>query len=226
MRKYRVDMALVLALVALFGAMWYFTEPLPPGPTSSPEKAIVVILDPVTMSLGTGVVINSTGLIVTAGHVLDGCDKPIIIFEDGSKCFDIIDTYESPDQDVGLIQIKAEAPLPFLRLGESANLRPGDKLRTVGTPFGQVQWHTYGWLARLTHGGRIDLDVSASPGNSGGPVLNEDNEVVGIITEGIAGYGITRGVSGDMIRAVVEKYKVLKSREYVRTIDIGDFTRP
>ena len=95
-------------------------------PHPSPEIAIVSILNPVAMSQGTGVIIDSTGLILTAGHVLDGCDKPIIIFHDGRKAFDIKSVFVSPDVDVGLIQIKADTPLPFMRFGESANLRPGD----------------------------------------------------------------------------------------------------
>ena len=143
-------------------------------------------------SLGTGFLISPDGFIVTNNHVIEDVDEITVFFRNGDeKEAEIIG--RDPDTDVALIRVQNEDDLPFLPLGDSDAIRPGDWVVAVGNPFGLEHTVTAGIVSAKHRrinpepGARrfddfIQTDAAINPGNSGGPLLNLAGEVVGINT--------------------------------------------
>ena len=148
---------------------------------------------------GSGVIICPDGLILTAGHVVDGAEAFKVILSDGQE-FWSNESYLSDVTDVGLIQIDAEK-LPFSYLGNSDNLRKGEEVFIVGCPFGIELRNTLtagiisGLKRDINYFGKklmIQSDSQSWSGNSGGAMFNMRGKVVGIL---IGGYWGTDGIS-------------------------------
>ena len=168
---------------------------------------------------GSGVIISPDGLILTAGHVVDGAAAFRIVLLDGQE-FWTNKSYFSDIVDTGLIQIDAEN-LPFSYLGNSDNLCKGDKVFIIGCPFGFELRNTatYGIISGLERdcagffGEKLILqsDAQSWPGNSGGPVYNMQGEIIGILVGGYWGAdGISLIVPSDICRLVIDVYKTEK----------------
>ena len=209
MRKI-IPVDIVITAIAMLIIFFIFIGVVTSPPSPTIEDSVVVIVDSFTGRLGSGVIIDSDGLVLTARHVMYGMVSPTIIFSDGAMCSVVEDIYLSPDQDVALLRIKSDHTLPPLKFGDSRKLRPGDPLYIIGAPLGKKQWHAYGFVARPIHGGIIDIDIHGGPGCSGCPLLDDSNRIVGIVTGGYIGMGVTRGVSGDLIQAIIKKYEALR----------------
>ncbi len=144
-------------------------------------------------SVGTGVVIVDTGVILTNLHVVSGAKRLTITFHDGSESEATV-IGAQPENDLAVLQAKRlPDDLPAATLGSTANLRPGDEVVAVGFPFGIGPSVSAGVVSGLNRefrsadGGRklsrlIQFDAAANPGNSGGPLVNMSGEVVGIVT--------------------------------------------
>ena len=142
-------------------------------------------------SVGTGVVINSDGSIMTAAHVVHTADQIGVKFKDGTLLpAKVISSVSGAD--VALIKIdKLPSSATVARLGDSENTEPGEPAFVIGTPFGIEHalsiGHISGTQVRpVLAGGTalkvIQTDASVNPGNSGGPLFNENGEVVGIVS--------------------------------------------
>ena len=141
-------------------------------------------------SLGSGFVISADGYIVTNNHVIEDVDEIEVAFEDGTELeAEVIG--RDPATDIALIQVRSDQKLPFLPLGDSAAIRPGEWVIAIGNPFGLEHTVTAGIVSALHRrnlptGGRYDdfiqTDAAINPGNSGGPLINASGEVVGINT--------------------------------------------
>ena len=144
-------------------------------------------------SLGTGVVIVDDGTILTCLHVVGGADAVRVIFADGSESeAEVI--VRQPENDLAVLRaLIIPDDLAPATLAASAMLRVGDEVAAVGHPFGISGSLSAGVVSGLGRNylwpdtGRtltnlIQFDAAVNPGNSGGPLVNRDGEVVGIVT--------------------------------------------
>ncbi len=168
-----------------------------------------------TRSLGSGFIIEPSGVILTNNHVVEGADK-ITIKLFGGKEFKASIKGRDSKTDLALLQIIDPPPdLPFLKLGDSDAVRVGDWVMAVGNPFGLSNTFTQGIISakgRVIGAGPYDnflqTDASINPGNSGGPLLNLQGEVVGINTAILAsGQGIGFATPSSMATWVIPQLK-------------------
>ncbi|WP_332687957.1 S1C family serine protease [Devosia sp.] len=143
-------------------------------------------------AVGTGVVIDDSGTILTNLHVVRAAQKLRVQFFDGTEA-DAMIVGARPDLDLAVIRpsILPDNLIPAT-LGASGSLRPGDEVVAIGFPFGIGPSASAGVVSGLlrvlqregevTMRNLIQFDAAANPGNSGGPLVNADGEVVGIVT--------------------------------------------
>ena len=145
---------------------------------------------------GTGVVIDAKGDILTNLHVIHSTDRWVVTFWDGSKSEASVVNVQ-PENDLAVIRAKTSPDdLKPATLATTGGLNPGDTVVAVGFPFGNGPSVSAGVVAglkrefvdpeRKDQGGHltnlIQFDAAVNPGNSGGPLVNRDGEVVGIVT--------------------------------------------
>lgn len=147
----------------------------------------------VERGIGTGVVIVDTGIILTNLHVVAGSDRITVTFHDGTETTARI-TGVQAENDLAVLQAhKVPDDLEAAPLRSTQDLRPGDQVAAVGFPFGIGPSASAGVVSGLERefmspeGKRqlsnlIQFDAAANPGNSGGPLITMDGEVVGIVT--------------------------------------------
>jgi S1-C subfamily serine protease len=147
----------------------------------------------VDRGLGSGVIVNDNGEILTSLHVVDGAQKINLTFADGTQAEATI-LNAQPEIDIALL---GASKLPELyvpaTLGNPGGLRVGDDAYVVGNPFGLYSSMSAGVVSgfdrvfqppntsQAIHG-LIQVDAAINPGNSGGPLLNRSGHVVGIVT--------------------------------------------
>lgn len=149
--------------------------------------------DDPSMGVGTGVVIVDKGVILTNLHVIQGAHTIKVVFADGlESTASVIST--QPENDLAVLQAhKIPDDLAAATLRSTADLLPGDQVLAVGFPFGIGPSASAGVVSgikrtfRSPEGGQdmgnlIQFDAAANPGNSGGPLVTMDGEVVGIVT--------------------------------------------
>ena len=144
-------------------------------------------------SVGTGVVIVDKGIILTNLHVVRGAETIRITFADGLETTATI-TGVQPENDLAVLQAqKIPDDMIAATMRSTADLRPGDQVMAVGFPFGIGPSASSGIVSGLKRSFRspegqqemtnlIQFDAAANPGNSGGPLVTMDGEVVGIVT--------------------------------------------
>lgn len=178
------------------------------GGKSAPERKI--------SSLGSGFVIDPSGLIATNNHVVEGADEIVINFHDGSKLK--VDKVIGRDTktDIALLKVSPKKPLKAVPFGSSAKMQVGDWVMAIGNPFGLGGSVTLGIISakqRDINSGPYDdylqTDAAINKGNSGGPLFNMDGEVIGINTAIISptggSIGIGFAVPSDTVAAVVDQ---------------------
>lgn len=142
--------------------------------------------------LGSGFIIDKSGLILTNAHVVDKADKVTVRLKDG-RSFE--GKVQGADEvtDLAVVKINAGSDLPVAPLGSSSNLQVGDWAIAVGNPLGLDNTVTLGIVSTLRRSSAevripdkrlefIQTDAAINPGNSGGPLLNGQGEVIGINT--------------------------------------------
>jgi S1-C subfamily serine protease len=142
--------------------------------------------------LGTGVIVSAFGDILTSLHVVKGAEKILLTFADGTQAVGII-ALEQPENDIAVLQASA-LPQLFIpaTLGNPGAMDVGDEVYVVGNPYGLYSSMSAGVASgfdrifqapgsdqRIT--GVIQFDAAANPGNSGGPLLNRNGHVIGIV---------------------------------------------
>lgn len=137
---------------------------------------------------GSGFVIDPAGFILTNHHVIDGADRVTVTLFDGRKLHATV-VGADPAIDVALLKIDPGAPLEAARMGRSRALRAGEWVCAIGNPLGYVHSVTVGvvsFIGRKLFDQSLDdyiqTDAAISFGNSGGPLINAQGEVVGITT--------------------------------------------
>lgn len=148
---------------------------------------------PVERGVGTGVVIIDNGTILTNLHVVNGARRIKVTFMDGTES-DAVVLSTQPNNDLAVLRAKTiPDDLSAATLRSTADLAPGDQVLAVGFPFGIGPSASSGIVSGLKREFRspegkqtmtnlIQFDAAANPGNSGGPLVTMDGEVVGIVT--------------------------------------------
>ena len=167
-------------------------KPKPLGPAPGSEAAAKDD-EEVEHGVGTGVVIIDKGIILTNLHVVSGADRIKVVFSDGLQSSASI-TGVQPENDLAVLQAsKIPDDLIAATMRSTGDLAPGDKVLAVGFPFGIGPSASGGVVSGLKRAFRspegkqemtnlIQFDAAANPGNSGGPLVTMDGEVVGIVT--------------------------------------------
>ena len=163
---------------------------------------------------GSGFIIDRSGYIVTNNHVVEGADNIKVILEDETQ-HDAEIVGLDPVTDIALIKIDLRKSLPSVELGSSADLRVGEWVAAIGSPFGLEHTVTAGIVSakgRVIGSGPYDdfiqTDASINPGNSGGPLINMQGKVVGINTMIIAaGQGIGFAIPVDQAKGIIAQLK-------------------
>jgi len=138
--------------------------------------------------VGSGVVIERDGHVLTNAHVVDGAASLSVTLDSGSRTPARVLGMDTVT-DLALLRIEAPSPLPAARLGDSSALHVGDEVVAIGNPMGLEQTMTRGIvsglnriLPGLAEQPMIQTDAPINPGNSGGPLLDRCGAVVGINT--------------------------------------------
>lgn len=141
------------------------------------------------MGMGTGIIIDPRGYIVTNFHVVDGI-RSIQVTTHAQKKFTATLITRDTDTDLAIIKIDAPQPLPPIKLGRSHNVETGEEVVAIGNPFGYASTMTNGIVSgvgrevevndTLLYRGVIQTNAAINPGNSGGPLMNIDGEMIGI----------------------------------------------
>ena len=179
--------------------------------------------------LGSGVIIDGEkGYVLTNNHVVEGADKLRVTLADNRE-FEAEVKGADPRTDVAVLQLLGvDEKLPEATLGRSENLRVGDWAVAIGSPYGLAQTMTAGIISAIGRGGVIrsrtaiqdfiQTDAAINRGNSGGPLLNLDGEIIGLNTaiasrsggyEGL-GFAIPSDIITDILDELIEKGKVTR----------------
>ncbi|MDH3413865.1 MAG: DegQ family serine endoprotease [Gammaproteobacteria bacterium] len=153
-----------------------------------------------TQSLGSGFIISSDGYVISNNHVIKDADEIVVRLSDRREF--VAKVIGSDDRsDIALLKIDA-TNLPVVTLGDSQNLKVGEWVLAIGSPFGFEHSATAGIvsakgrsLPRENYVPFIQTDVAINPGNSGGPLFNLDGEVVGVNSQIFSRTGGFMGLS-------------------------------
>ena len=169
-------------------------------------------------SLGSGVVIDAQGRVLTNEHVVRGADTITVTLADGRELSAKIVGADA-NNDIAVLQLEEAKDVPWIAPGTSSALFVGEPVIAIGNPFGFSNTVTTGVLSaqdrslrtqEKTYHGFLQTDASINPGNSGGPLLNAEGELIGINTaiyqgaEGI-GFAIPIDVAKRIVHELVTK---------------------
>ncbi|HWV53603.1 Do family serine endopeptidase [Pseudorhodoplanes sp.] len=171
-------------------------------------------------SLGSGFVIDPTGLVVTNNHVIAEAEEINVVFNDGSRLKAEV-VGRDPKTDIALLKINPEKPLKAVKFGDSDKLRLGEWVIAIGNPFslgGSVSAGIVSARNRDIQSGPYDnyiqTDAAINRGNSGGPLFNLEGEVIGVNTAIISpsggSIGIGFAVPSKVVTGVIEQLREFK----------------
>jgi serine protease Do len=180
-----------------------------------------------TVSLGSGVIIDPSGLVLTNQHVIENAERITVAFDDRHKSPAVV-VGSDTKTDVAVIKIKDKSQLPpisALPFGDSDQVKVGDWAIAVGSPFGLKQSVTVGIVSatgRSNMGGLeaedfIQTDAAINPGSSGGPLLNSAGEIIGLNTAIFSQTGSFIGI-GFAIPSKVAREIATQIREHGKVV--------
>lgn len=165
--------------------------------------------------LGSGMIARTDGLVLTNKHVVENSTSPRVKTATGEVYeAEVIDFDLRYDLAIVRLKTKATAPtvLPTVTLANTLQLRPGDRVYAIGSPGGKAGTMTTGSFLRTTEQGSLQLSSGLlSPGNSGGPLLNADGEVVGI-NKGVLQDNTGLATSVVAIKELLSRYDAMRDR--------------
>ena len=160
----------------------FFGQPMPDmpeGPERGPRRA---------QGVGSGFIIDASGVIVTNNHVIDGADEITVILDDGTE-LDATLVGRDDKVDIAVLRVDAGRDLPTLDWGDSDTVRVGDWALAIGNPLGLDGTVTAGIVSSLGRDIRsgpyddyIQVDAAINRGNSGGPLFDLEGNVIGVNT--------------------------------------------
>jgi serine protease Do len=177
--------------------------------------------------MGTGIIIDPRGYIVTNQHVVDDVSLLRVRLADGTSQSAVV-VARHPETDLALLKIEPAGPLPTMPLGTATDLMVGETVIAIGNAYGYEHTVSVGIVSAIkrdvtlnkdmAYKSLIQTDASINPGNSGGPLVNVNGELIGVNVAIRAGaQGIGFAIPADhMVRSVAE---MLKSRRRGQTSD-------
>ncbi|TIV22649.1 MAG: trypsin-like serine protease, partial [Mesorhizobium sp.] len=169
-------------------------------------------------SLGSGVLVDPSGVIVTNYHVIKDADEVKVATADGREFTSKV-MLKDETLDLAVLKISADKPFPVIAIGDSDALEVGDLVLAIGNPFGVGQTTTSGIVSALARshigvsdsGYFIQTDAAINPGNSGGALINMGGQLVGINTaiysRSGGSIGIGFAIPSNMVRAFADAAK-------------------
>ena len=186
-------------------------------------------------SLGSGVLVDEAGFVVTNSHVIKDADEVKVALSDGREFASKV-LLKDESLDLAVLKIESDKPFPIVAIGDSDALQVGDLVLAIGNPFGVGQTTTSGIVSALARshigisdsGFFIQTDAAINPGNSGGGLINMAGQLVGINTaiysRGGGSIGIGFAIPSNMVRAFVEAAK--SGRDFFERPYIGATFEP
>ena len=195
-----------------------------------------VIPPPQTIeALGSGFIFTPSGYILTNNHVVQGATDATVTLLNGTV-YPAVVAGVDPDADLAVLKVNAGSPLPFLTFGDSARMRVGDWVLAVGNPYGMSNSNTAGIVSALHRqigdtkfDDFIQTDAAINKGNSGGPLLNMQGQVIGVnsaiyapagTSDGI-GFAIPAAMAASVADALVQNGKMSRGWLGVSTEEIS-----
>jgi serine protease Do len=181
-----------------------FNQMIPHGPQQRERAA---------EARGSGFIISADGFVVTNNHVVKSAKTLSVTLDDGTVLpAKVIGT--DPRTDIAVLKIDADHKLPFIQLGNSRDVKPGEWVVAMGNPFGLSSSVTAGIVSAVSrdigagpYDQFIQVDAPINQGNSGGPLFTQDGKVIGMNTAILSptggSVGIGFAIPSDMIRTVV-----------------------
>ncbi len=155
---------------------------------------------PPRSGIGSGVIVDPAGIVLTNNHVVEGADEVTVELTDGRE-FKAADIKTDPDSDIAVIRLADADNLPTASLGNSDQLEIGDWVIAIGNPFELETTVSAGIisakgreLGRIRRAKFLQTDAAINPGNSGGPLVNLAGEVIGINTAIASNSGAYQGI--------------------------------
>ena len=164
-------------------------------------------------SLGSGVIIESHGIVVTNNHVIKDADDIRVALTDGREFKSRI-LLKDERFDLAILQIEGDGPFPVIEIGDTDSIEVGDIVLAIGNPFGVGQTVTSGIVSALARNGVgisdfgffIQTDAAINPGNSGGALIDMNGRLMGINTAIFSRSGGSNGIGfaipANLVRAV------------------------
>lgn len=194
---------------------------------------------------GSGVIFRPDGYILTNDHVVGGFDKVTVVLKDGREFPGKVT--RAMESDIAVVKIEA-TNLPTLPFGDSSKVKPGQFAMAIGAPFGLENTVTIGHVSALGRQNAIpdpisgeqrfypeliQTDASINMGNSGGPLINTDGEVIGINSSIVSpngggiglGFAITSNQARMLAETLIEKGKVTRGYLGLVPVDLKEFQK-
>ena len=150
--------------------------------------------------LGSGVIVSPDGYILTNNHVVQNASRIGIVLNDSEREYEANLIGTDPKSDLAVLKIDAEN-LPFVKIGNSDQIRVGDLVLAIGNPFGVGQTVTMGIVGAtgrasmgLDYEDFIQTDAAINPGNSGGALIDVEGRLIGINTAILSKTGANQGI--------------------------------
>lgn len=173
-------------------------------------------------SLGSGFVIDPSGIVITNNHVVENAEEIVVNFSNGDK-YKAELLGRDPKTDLAVLKVIPTKKLPFVKFGDNTRARVGDWVIAIGNPFGLGGSLSVGVISAINrdinsgpYDSYIQTDAAINKGNSGGPLFNLDGEVIGVNTAIISPTGGSVGI-GFSIPADMAQVVIAQLREYGET---------
>ena len=182
--------------------------------------------------VGTGFIVDSTGLIATNLHVIEGeASIRVKLYKDPTEYPATVIAGFDKGHDLALLRIKPKRPLPALRLGDSSAVSAGDRIYAIGNPLGVFDYSiTDGLISQVRPLSPeltiLQISAAISQGSSGGPLFNQFGEVIGVTTAIITqGQAINLAVPANYLRPMMKTQNAMPLDEFARVTRDTDEAR-
>jgi serine protease Do len=188
--------------------------------SSSPA---IVRIEAGEAKVGTGFIVDESGLIATNLHVIEGeSNVRVKLYKDNAEYPAVVVTAVDKGHDLALIRIKPKKPLPVLRLGDSSVMAAGDRIYAIGNPLGVFDYSiTDGLISQVRPLSDeltiLQISAAISQGSSGGPLFNQFGEVIGVTTAIITqGQAINLAVPSNYLRPLMQRPIKMTLEEFAK----------